>query len=172
MESNTIVPLIRRFALIGSCVLLGLFVLSATSDDEEEWKRREAIAANLKPFGKLCLIGEECGTVIAFDPNRIRRGTGLSAKGVYDAYCFACHDEGVADAPLVGSDAWDPRVAQGYDVLLQHTKDGFGEQMPPMGNCLDCTDKELEAAIRYLITGEEETETEDESEDESEEEES
>ena len=175
MKSNTIVPLIRRFALIASCALLGLFVLSATGDDEEEWNRREAIAANLKPFGALCLIGQEdCGAPVisVWDPDGIRRGTGLSGKGVYDAYCYACHDEGVADAPLVASEAWDPRVAQGYDVLLQHTKDGFGEQMPRMGNCLDCTDSELEAAIRYLITGEEETETEDESEEESEEEES
>ncbi|MCY3541679.1 MAG: c-type cytochrome [Gammaproteobacteria bacterium] len=158
--------MIRRFALIASFALLGLFVFSATGDEEEEWKRREAIAANLKPFGKLCLIGEDCGTVIVFDPDRMPRGTGLSGKGVYDKYCFACHDEGVADAPLVASEAWDPRVAQGYDVLLQHTKDGFGEEMPPMGTCVDCTDSELEAAIRYLITGEEETETEEDTEDE------
>ena len=175
MESNTIIPLIRRFSLIASCALLGFFVLSATGEDEEEWKRREAIAANLKPFGELCLIGEEdCSSAIIFvwDPNDIRLGTGLSGKGVYDAYCYACHDEGVADAPLVANkEAWDPRVAQGYDVLLQHTQEGFGEQMPAMGNCLDCTDAELEAAIRYLITGTEETETEDESEEESEEEE-
>lgn len=166
MESNTIVPLIRRFTLIASCALLGLLVLSATGNDEEEWKRRQDIEANLKPFGKLCLIGEDCGTVDAYDPNRMPRGTGLSGKGVYDKYCFACHEEGVAEAPLVGADTWDPRVAQGYDVLLKHTKEGFGEEMPPMGTCLDCTDSELEAAIRYLITGEEETETEEESEEE------
>ena len=167
--------MIRRFALIASCALLGLFVLSATGVDEEEQKRREAIEANLKPFGELCLIGEDdCGSpvVSVWDPDRIRRGTGLSGKGVYDEYCHDCHDEGVADAPLVASEAWDPRVAQGYDVLLQHTKEGFGDQMPAMGNCVDCTDSELEAAIRYLITGEEEPETDDDSEEESAEEES
>ena len=162
--------MIRRCALIASCALLGLIVLTAIGEDEEEWKRREAIAANLKPFGKLCLVGEDCGSVGSFvyDPD-MPRGTGLSGKGVYDKYCLVCHAEGVADAPLVANEEmWAPRVAQGYDVLLQHTKDGYGEELPAKGNCFDCTDSELEAAIRYLITGKEESETEEESEEEEE----
>ena len=159
--------MIQRIALLAVCALLGLFVLVATGDDEDDWKRIQAIAENLKPFGKVCLLGEDCGVAAAIVLDA-PRGTGLSGKGVYDKFCAACHEEGEADAPLVASEAWEPRVAQGYDVLLKHTKEGFGEQMPAMGNCVDCTDDELEAAILYMITGEEETETEsEESEEES-----
>ena len=155
----------RISAWLPSVVFLGLFVIVASGQEEDESKRREAIVANLNPFGTLCLVGEDCGSVgpIVLDGPR---GTGLSGKGVYDKYCFVCHDEGLDEAPLVASEAWEPRVAQGYDVLLQHTKEGFNK-LPPMGTCVDCTDEELEAAILYLITGEEETETEaEDSEDE------
>lgn len=160
MDSLKTSPLFRSCVVCVCCALLGLFVLAA-SDEEEEKQRRDAIAANLNPFGNLCLVGEDCGAVgPSFDWESARRGTGLSGKGVYDRYCSECHAEGLLDAPLVGSEAWEPRVDQGYDVLLQHTKEGFN-QLPAMGNCNDCTDEELEAAILYLITGEEEAETED-----------
>lgn len=164
MDSIRIVPLLQRCVLIVSGAILGLFVLVATGEDEEEWTIRQAIIDNLQPFGKLCLIGEDCGSLDTFDPTAMPRGTGLSGKGVYDKFCSTCHEEGVSEAPLVASEAWEPRVAQGYDVLLKHTKEGFGDklQMPVKGNCLDCTDEELEAAILYLITGEVETESEEE----------
>ena len=159
--------MIQRIALFAVCALLGLFVLVATGEDEDDWKRIQAIAENLKPFGKVCLLGEDCGVAVAYVLGQ-PRGTGLSGKGVYDKFCSTCHEKGVAEAPLVASEAWDPRVAKGYDVLLKHTKEGFGKEMPAMGTCVDCTDEELEAAILYMVTGEEQTETEaEDSEDES-----
>ncbi len=115
---------------------------------------REAIEERLKPFGSSCLEGQECGSVA---PTPTAFGTGLSAKGVYDKYCSTCHEAGLNEAPLVGSDAWDERVAKGLDVLLANTKAGFNVVMPPMGTCMDCTDAELEAAIDYMITGEEQS---------------
>lgn len=152
--------MIRQNTVVALFALLSLTVFVATGDEEEEWKNRDAIAANLNPFGELCLVGDDCGSVGPIVWEGAPRGTGLSGKGVYDKYCSACHAEGLLEAPLVASDAWEPRVAQGYDVLLKHTKEGFN-QLPAMGNCFDCTDEELEAAILYLITGEEETEAEE-----------
>ena len=167
LGSTRIKPLIQRGFLIVCCALVGLLVLVASGQDvdEEEWKRRQAIIANLKPFGDLCLVGQDCG-VAAVIRTDAPRGTGLSGKGVYDQYCHTCHETGTADAPLVADEAWEPRVAQGFDVLLKHTKEGLGKDMPPMGTCVDCTDDELEAAIRFLISGEEETESEEEESDE------
>ena len=166
MDPTKNASLLRSFVLITTLAVFGSFVLVAADEDEEEWKRRDTIAANLSPFGKLCLVGEDCGSVgpLVLDGPR---GTGLSGKGVYDKYCYVCHDEGLDEAPLVASEDWEPRVAQGYDVLLQHTKEGFNK-LPPMGTCVDCTDEELEAAIRYLITGEEESDEAEENEEDSE----
>lgn len=134
-------------------VVAAAFVLAT---DEEDWKELEQIKQNLQPFGKVCLEGQDCGVAAPVYIVGQPTGTGLSGKGVYDKFCFACHEQGVQEAPLVASEAWAPRVEQGMDVLLRHTKDGFNETMPPMGTCVQCTDSELEAAINYLITGQEE----------------
>ena len=113
---------------------------------------RDAIADRLKPFGSSCLEGQDCGSVA---PAPTEFGTGLTGKGVYDKYCSTCHETGVSEAPLVASEAWDERVAKGMDVLLANTKTGFQEVMPAKGTCVDCTDAELQAAIDYMISGEE-----------------
>lgn len=124
-------------------------LLSGDDADTES----EALAERLKPFGESCLEGQDCGTAA---PTPTEFGVGLSGKGVYDKYCSACHETGVEDAPLVASDAWDERVAKGENVLLLNTKQGFNEVMPAKGTCLDCTDAELQAAIDYMVTGDEE----------------
>jgi cytochrome c5 len=70
----------------------------------------------------------------------------------YQRYCFSCHASGVSGAPPIGnSAAWAPRIAQGEDVLLEHTIAGMPSTgMPPRGMCLQCTDQELLDAIRYM----------------------
>ena len=147
--------MVNRFTIVVVLTLGSLWVLaSLTASDEEKWKERERIIENLQFFGKSCLEGQDCGVAAPVYVAGQPTGTGLSGKGVYDKYCFACHATGVSEAPLVGAETWAPRVEQGMDVLLQHTKEGFNEVMPAMGTCVQCTDAELEAAIEYLITGE------------------
>lgn len=135
--------------------ILPLFCLVLVSPflvgDESE-SARDAIAERLQPFGNSCLEGEECGSVA---PTPTEFGVGLDGKGVYDKYCSTCHETGVSEAPLVASEAWAERVAKGAEVLLTNTKTGFNVVMPAKGNCLDCTDGELQAAIDFMVTGEE-----------------
>ena len=50
------------------------------------------------------------------------------------------------------ADDWTDRLAQGMDVLLEHSINGFNA-MPPRGGCMNCTDEEIEAAIEYMIEG-------------------
>lgn len=70
----------------------------------------------------------------------------------YQRFCFSCHSSGVNGAPRVGdAAAWAPRLAQGDDLLLQHTIDGMpSTAMPPRGMCIQCTDQELMDAIHYM----------------------
>lgn len=139
--------MIRRFLMI-----LGLALVAPLLVGDEAEEYREAVAERLKPFGDSCLEGQDCGSAA---PTPTEFGVGLSGKGVYDKYCSLCHEAGLNDAPLVGSDAWDERIAKGAAVVFANTKQGFNEVMPAKGNCLDCTDDELRAAIDYMVTGDE-----------------
>ncbi len=70
---------------------------------------------------------------------------------VYNTYCLACHMTGVAGAPKVGDpEAWKTRAEKGIDGLLATAKSGLNV-MPPMGNCQNCTDSELSAAIQHML---------------------
>ncbi len=69
---------------------------------------------------------------------------------LYAQTCKSCHAFAAGGAPLTGDRAaWQPRVAQGMAVLLEHTVAGY-KGMPPLGACMDCTEKEFEALIRFM----------------------
>lgn len=76
-------------------------------------------------------------------------------KETYDKACFACHMMGIAGAPKLGDkDNWGPRIAQGLDVLKQHSIEGFTGSagfMPPKGGRTDLTDDEVKAAVVYMV---------------------
>jgi cytochrome c5 len=64
--------------------------------------------------------------------------------------CALCHVNGEGGAPVVGDkDAWQPRLAQGEDVLLKHTVEGFNN-MPPLGYCMDCEEDSFREIIRFM----------------------
>ena len=47
---------------------------------------------------------------------------------------------------------WNRRYQKGFDVLLKHAIDGFNRGvMPERGGCKDCSKKELERAIVYML---------------------
>jgi len=72
-------------------------------------------------------------------------------SAVYDRACGACHDTGAANAPEFSDKAaWELRLVQGIDRLLQTVIAGKGA-MPPRGTCADCSDDDLQAAIEYML---------------------
>ncbi|MGF1510281.1 MAG: Sec-dependent nitrous-oxide reductase [Myxococcota bacterium] len=74
---------------------------------------------------------------------------------VYRRVCFACHDNGVGGAPVLGNkELWAPRAKKGWDALMTSVEEGYRGKvgyMPARGGCGDCTDEELEAALRYIL---------------------
>ena len=73
-------------------------------------------------------------------------------QAVYERYCYACHQAGIAGAPALNdSEAWTPRLAQGREVLYANVKQGMTPGMPPRGACPACTDQALEAAVDYMV---------------------
>ena len=73
-------------------------------------------------------------------------------QAVYERYCYACHQAGIAGAPALNdAEAWAPRLAQGRETLYDNVKQGMTPGMPPRGACPACTDQALEAAVDYMV---------------------
>jgi cytochrome c5 len=71
-------------------------------------------------------------------------------QAVYDRSCKNCHAVPASGAPQSGdAPAWAPRIAQGADILLEHTFNGY-KSMPPLGACMDCNEKQYRALIEYM----------------------
>lgn len=74
----------------------------------------------------------------------------LAAK--YSRSCLMCHTSADAKAPLVHDHAdWQKRIAErGLETVLSHAQTGFNA-MPPKGQCMDCTETELNALARFMM---------------------
>lgn len=72
-----------------------------------------------------------------------------NGEAVYKAQCAACHASGVAGAPkFQDAAAWAPRIAQGYDTLVQSALKGKGNMGPQGGG--DFSDLEIGRAVAFI----------------------
>ncbi|MFB6348036.1 c-type cytochrome [Moraxella marmotae] len=69
----------------------------------------------------------------------------------YEQSCAACHDTGAFDAPKKGDTAtWQQLKSQkGIEKLVKSTRQGM-PQMPAMGLCQSCSDKDFADLIDYM----------------------
>ena len=75
---------------------------------------------------------------------------GKSGEEVYKAVCLMCHQAGMLNAPKFGdTQAWAPRIAQGYEVLVQHAIKGI-RSMPAKGGNASLSDNEVAGAVLYM----------------------
>lgn len=73
------------------------------------------------------------------------------AETLYGQACAACHDTGAANAPKLGDKAaWEPRLAKGNDVLLDHAINGFNA-MPPKGGAMHLSDGDIGGIVEYIV---------------------
>lgn len=84
-------------------------------------------------------------------------GTDLATgEKVYKSTCSICHKSGLSGAPRIGSrDDWEPRLAQGKDVLYDRAIHGYrGKKgsMPARGSNVRLSDDEVKAAVDYMVT--------------------
>jgi cytochrome c5 len=79
----------------------------------------------------------------------------IDGEKVYQNACAMCHKTGTAGAPMVGDmTAWEPRIAQGIDILYEHSIKGFrGSKgmMPPKGGRGSLSNEEVMAAVDYMV---------------------
>jgi cytochrome c5 len=70
---------------------------------------------------------------------------------VYGGLCKTCHDTGVAEAPIPGSEQMAARVSErGLDGLVQNVLNGLNA-MPPRGGNPALTDEQIQAAVEFML---------------------
>jgi cytochrome c5 len=85
------------------------------------------------------------GTVEIRDANRPLK----TGEEVFKAQCTTCHSTGAAGAPKFGdAAAWGPRIAKGFDALVQSALKGKGA-MPAQGGG-DFDDVEVARGVAYM----------------------
>ena len=114
------------------------------------------VMARLAPAGKVVADGE-ARPVAASAPTAAAAAAPLAGPDVYNSACVACHGQGIGGAPRVGDTAaWEPRIAQGQELLSQHALQGYtgaAGYMPPKGGRVDLSDEEVLAAVAHMLDG-------------------
>ena len=112
-----------------------------TMTDAQTEKLRERI----KPVAEVCVQGDDCGGPVVVASSGPRSG-----EEVFNGTCTSCHTVGIAGAPKKGDvAAWSKRLAKGFAETLAVAKKGLNA-MPAKGLCMDCSDDELSAAIKFM----------------------
>lgn len=105
---------------------------------------RLAIATYLKSVNSVQPHGLEASE----EQPTLKRG-----KQIYINSCIICHQTGTAGAPVLGNEAsWAERLKrEGLPMLYRHTINGFNN-MPLKGACVTCSDKDIMAAVDYILS--------------------
>ncbi len=119
-------------------ILLATFVSSGSRDAAgSDAMSEQAVAARLQPVG----------AVEVRDPTDT--ASLKTGEQVYAAQCSACHAAGVAGAPKFGDTAaWAPRLAQGFEALVNSALKGKGAMGPQGGG--DFSDFEISRAVAHM----------------------
>ena len=75
----------------------------------------------------------------------------VDGPSVYDGLCKTCHDTGVADAPIKGSEQMASRLAEkGLEMLISNALNGINA-MPARGGNPALTDEQVKAAVEFML---------------------
>ena len=85
---------------------------------------------------------------------KVRTGPQVSynvGRKVYNKYCSTCHNDKLFKSAHPSNSAyWQEKLSQGMDVLYSRTIKGY-KAMPAKGGCVECTNLEVIAAVKYLL---------------------
>lgn len=77
-------------------------------------------------------------------------GGAINAEQIVATSCAACHGTGALNSPKIGDkSAWGPRIAKGYETLVDHAINGFN-MMPARGGNPDLSDAEVAHAVAFM----------------------
>jgi cytochrome c5 len=122
--------------------------------------RMASIEARIAPVGTV-YSGAAGRTALAEDRSSADSSGGgaafdgsLDGEMIYNSVCTACHTAGVAGAPKLEQAAWDARIAQGMDTMVEHAVLGFtgaAGMMPAKGGKMDLTDEQVQVTVQWML---------------------
>jgi cytochrome c5 len=126
--------------VIGIILLVSFVTNHRLTGAGSEAQNAEAVAARLRPVAEAGFAFKDANA-----PKVLQNG-----QAVFTAVCAACHATGAAGAPKAGdSGQWAPRLAQGYDKLVDHAVNGI-RAMPAKGGNPDLDNIEVARAVVYM----------------------
>ena len=141
-----LIPQFLVIMFIGFILPISLIIIdtnkSQSTASKEDPKVAETKAKeNIQPVAKVELVQAVAeGSVSG----------GKSGEEVYKAVCSMCHQAGMLNAPKFGdTQAWAPRISQGYETLVQHALKGI-RSMPAKGGNASLSDAEVAGAVLYM----------------------
>ncbi|MHA7881493.1 MAG: c-type cytochrome [Saccharospirillum sp.] len=109
----------------------------------------DQVRDRLKPFGNVCVAGEECATATVAASGS-GSGEPMSGSDVYASACAACHTSGALNAPRLVAADWADRREKGAEALYSNAINGIGA-MPAKGGNASLSDDEVIAAVDYML---------------------
>lgn len=96
--------------------------------------------------------GEAAEDTTKADQNKDDSGEKVAAAEIYDRYCVACHEQGMAGAPKLSNTAeWEKRIDErGVEGLVSNSWGGY-RAMPAKGTCSDCSQEEIRATVEWML---------------------
>lgn len=150
-------------------LVVGVMGLLAACQDKAELSESEsaAVAERIEKIGSVTTFAPATGdTAEVKDTETAAAETkqdapdtapaaaaGANGEKTYRAACFTCHDTGIVESPKLGDKAaWEPRIAQGMDVLYEVSLNGKpGTPMLPKGGRPDLSDDDVKAAVDFMV---------------------
>lgn len=131
---------ILAFTLIISLIAKTSGVVSAPAVVAVESATAAAqVEENIKPVATVEVAAADAGPHVD-----------KSGEEVVKAVCGMCHTAGLMNAPKIGDKGqWAPRIAQGYDLLVNHAINGI-RSMPARGGNPALTDGEIAGAVAHM----------------------
>ncbi len=153
--------LIRRFIIIVVCLVLLTFILvflarslQLEPDVGANPSKRASAEQRIKPVGSV-RVGDQGAAALAEAQAATAAAQSAAAEmdgeQVYNVMCVTCHDAGLADAPIKGSDQMAQRlIEKGIDTLVMNAINGINV-MPPRGGDANLTDEQIRAAVEFML---------------------
>ena len=153
---------LRKFAggIVGFIILTVALIFLARQmqpefDTDENPSRGALAEKRIAPVGSV-RTGVE-GTAALADTKAAATVTPTATEEVvdgatvYGGLCKACHDAGIAGAPIPGSELMAAREAErGIDGMVQNVINGLNT-MPPRGGNMALTDEHIQAAVEFML---------------------
>lgn len=143
--------------LVGMALIFFFIARSFAPDYSQMGGLANSLAKRIAPVGQVntAAVAEQAAQPAAeAGGEQVAMAAGAEGVGktIYSGACFACHDQGVLNAPKLGDkEAWGTRLEQGKETLYNSALQGKGT-MPAKGGRADLSDDDIKAAVDYMLS--------------------